>query len=121
MHFNEFYTVRSFLSPNDFDVSFFGEFIDRAFAKRPAEELYDIRTDPEQMYNVADLRDYQDTKKELSASLNRYLEKTKDPRVLGSDLIWDQVKYYATLDFKPKRNQKAIDLLHLKKEYNYFP
>jgi len=96
-------------------------FFARAFAKRPAEELYDLGTDPDQMNNVADHEEFQNIKKELSHRLNSYLENTKDPRVLGGELIWDQAKYYATVDFKPRPSQEAIDLLHLKKAYDYFP
>ncbi|MEN8193360.1 MAG: sulfatase [Bacteroidota bacterium] len=96
-------------------------FFERAFAKRPTEELYDVRTDPDQLNNIADKKDYQEIKKELSNRLIGYLKKTNDPRVTGGEIIWDKAKYYATGDFKPRPNQEAIDLLDLKKEYNYFP
>ena len=96
-------------------------FFDSGFARRPAEELYDLKSDPDQVNNVADHKEYQAVKKELSDRMNDYLRKTKDPRVIGGEIIWDKTKYYATGDFKPHPGPEAIRLLHLKKEYNYFP
>lgn len=96
-------------------------FFELGFAKRPAEELFDLSNDPDQINNVAEQKEYGTIKEELSNRMNVYLKKTGDPRVTGGDIIWDTTKYYATGDFKPRPNQKAIDLLHLKKEYNYFP
>ncbi len=96
-------------------------FFELGFAKRPGEELYDLRNDPDQSKNVAGQKDYQVFKKELSDRMNAYLRKTEDPRVTGGRIIWDSTKYYATGDFKPHPDEEAIELLHLKKEYNYFP
>jgi arylsulfatase A-like enzyme len=56
---------------------------DYAFAKRPGEELFDLRSDPEQMRNVADDPSYADTKRELSARLMKILTEAGDPRVTG--------------------------------------
>jgi len=92
-----------------------------AFDKRPAEELYDLKKDQDQMDNVAFREDYKTIKQELSNKLDIYLRNTKDPRSLGQPIIWDQTKYYATKDFKPKPSQEAIETFGLKKEYNYFP
>ncbi|VAX27068.1 Sulfatase [hydrothermal vent metagenome] len=96
-------------------------FFELGFAKRPAEELFDVRTDPDQINNVAYKKEYKEIKKELSDKLLNYLKETKDPRIIGGDIIWDTTKYYATGDFKPKPNKEAIKMLHLKKEYNYYP
>jgi len=54
---------------------------DRAFAKRPAEELYDLRRDPDQVRNIADDPAYADRKRALSDQLLRLLRDTGDPRV----------------------------------------
>jgi uncharacterized sulfatase len=54
---------------------------DLCYGKRPAEELYDLRKDPDQMHNVAAEAAYADAKKQLSARLMAVLEKTHDPRL----------------------------------------
>jgi len=54
-----------------------------AFAKRPAEELYDLEKDPHQLNNVAGDPAYAEVKKELSQRLMAELKKTRDPRVIG--------------------------------------
>ncbi len=51
------------------------------YGKRPGEELYDLRKDPDQMGNVAGDPAYAVTKQELAARLMAVLEKTKDPRL----------------------------------------
>jgi len=87
----------------------FPEFYRLAFGKRPAEELYDLRSDPGQVKNVASLSDYADTKRNLSDRLERYTIKTGDPRALGKDAPWDYYPYYGvrrnkawTLDERPQ-------------------
>lgn len=69
-------------------------FYDRAFAKRPAEELYDLRSDPFQLNNVASLPQYAGIKEELSTLLQEYTAMTGDPRALGKDAPWDYYPYY---------------------------
>jgi N-sulfoglucosamine sulfohydrolase len=54
-----------------------------SFAKRPAEEMYDLRQDPGQLNNVAYDPGYAERKNELAASLTDALRTTGDPRVLG--------------------------------------
>ena len=54
-----------------------------SFAKRPAEELYDLRQDPRQLSNVANDPGYAERKNELAAFLTDALRTTGDPRVLG--------------------------------------
>ncbi|MBW7995636.1 MAG: sulfatase [Candidatus Glassbacteria bacterium] len=94
---------------------------DLAFAKRPEEELYDLRSDPDQMNNLAESADCQAQREELSNALNEYLSATDDPRISGKELKWEQGKYYETADFKPRPSREAIELLDLEEEYNYFP
>jgi len=91
------------------------------FKKRPAEELYDLKNDPDQMNNISLNERYSEIKQKLAFQLNEYLVKSKDPRVLGREIIWDNAKYYETGDFKPRPNEKAIKEFGLKEEYNYFP
>jgi arylsulfatase A-like enzyme len=65
-----------------------------AFGKRPAEELYDLRKDPDQLNNVADKPEYAMIKSSLAADLLTELKSTKDPRVLGHGDVFDKYPYY---------------------------
>lgn len=58
-------------------------FYDYAFAKRPGEELYDLRNDPDQLVNVAGEAAYAETKQALAAQLLKTLADAGDPRVTG--------------------------------------
>lgn len=55
-------------------------FFNRGFAKRPADELYDIKIDPDQLNNVAGNPKYANILKTLVKELNTWQVKTKDPR-----------------------------------------
>ena len=68
-------------------------FVDIAFAKRPAEELYDLRRDPHGMQNVADQADYQEVRQRLSRRLMSVLRETGDPRVVGDGTTFDRPPY----------------------------
>jgi len=67
---------------------------DLSFAKRPREELYDLKKDPWQMKNVAKIPQYADIKNELAAELKAELRRTKDPRVVGGGEAFDLYPYY---------------------------
>jgi N-sulfoglucosamine sulfohydrolase len=68
---------------------------DLAFGKRPAEELYDLASDPWQLNNVAAQPRYAEAQKRLSTELDRYLAESKDPRALGRGAEFDRY-YYVT-------------------------
>jgi N-sulfoglucosamine sulfohydrolase len=65
-----------------------------AFEKRPAEELYDLHEDPDQLNNVAALPEYAKVKNKLAAALMAELKATKDPRILGKGDVFDTYSYY---------------------------
>jgi len=54
---------------------------DYAFAKRPGEELYDLRKDPDQTVNVAADPAYAEAKARMSAQLMDTLKQAGDPRL----------------------------------------
>ena len=56
-------------------------YYERAFGKRPAEELYDLRKDPGQLHNVAAAPEYEGARKQLAADLLARLAAAKDPRL----------------------------------------
>lgn len=68
-------------------------YYDYAFAKRPGEELYDLRKDPEQLTNVAADPAYAGAKRELSERLIKTLTEAGDPRVLGDGGTFDRPPY----------------------------
>jgi len=54
---------------------------DFAFGKRPAEELYDVRQDPDQTNNLAGNTDFAKAKQKLADQLMAELKRAGDPRV----------------------------------------
>jgi N-sulfoglucosamine sulfohydrolase len=66
---------------------------DLAFAKRPAEELYDLKKDPEQLENVAADPGYAAIRRQLAERLTDRLEATGDPRAVGGGEKFDQYPY----------------------------
>jgi len=61
-----------------------------AFAKRPREELFILKDDPDQIKNVADNPKYAAIKKKLNAQLMAELKRTGDPRVTGDGSTFDK-------------------------------
>ncbi len=55
-----------------------------SFGKRPQEELYDLRSDPNYMNNLAADPAYQQTRQELHDQLMQILHEQNDPRVTES-------------------------------------
>ena len=66
------------------------KYFDFAFAQRPEEELYDLKIDFHQVYNVADEDRYADVKSDLSTRLMQVLKETGDPRVTGDGSTFDK-------------------------------
>jgi len=65
---------------------------DLSFGKRPREELYDLKKDPYNITNVAELPEYASAKKELSEKLLQWMQDEKDPRVNGGGDEIDRYK-----------------------------
>jgi arylsulfatase A-like enzyme len=74
---------------------------DLAFAKRPAEELYDLRVDPWQLVNVAGRPEYAEALRSLSERLMNALRATGDPRVVGGAERLELYPYYGESPMKP--------------------
>ena len=64
-----------------------------SFGKRPAEELYDIRKDPDCLENLAGRSEFQQRKAALKEQLFRELRAQADPRMLGQGHIFDEYPY----------------------------
>ncbi len=78
------------------------KYFDLAFAKRPAEELYDLKKDPGQMINVADNPDYVPIRKQLAARMFEGLYAMADPRVEGRGDFFDFAPYLGGSPTFPK-------------------
>jgi len=65
---------------------------DLAFAKRPAEELYDLAKDPEQLENVA-ANQHAEVRRKLAKQLTELLRESGDPRVVGGGEAFDRYPY----------------------------
>ena len=74
------------------------------FGKRPSEELYAIKDDPDQVINLASNEEMMSTKKELREKLMAELRGGNDPRVFGTGDAFDKPPY-APID--PKRGVVA--------------
>jgi N-sulfoglucosamine sulfohydrolase len=82
-----------------------------AFGMRPAEELYELKSDPHQMVNLAGSVRMAETQARLRKQLFDHLEASEDPRVVGGAVNWDHYPYYGkistpgwTVDPKSKSN-----------------
>jgi uncharacterized sulfatase len=78
-----------------------------AFAKRPGEELYDLRADPDQARNVALNPAYADRRRELEAQLLTVLKETGDPRVTGGGDTFDRPPFAGPDATPPKKATPA--------------
>jgi arylsulfatase A-like enzyme len=62
--------------------------------KRPAEELYDLRSDPAELDNLATKPGYASAKKQLRDWLDRWMRDTGDPRAIADDDRWDRYPFF---------------------------
>jgi hypothetical protein len=81
------------------------KYFDLAFAKRPAEELYDLGKDPGQLTNIADRPAYAAAKQKLRAELDGWLKETGDPRATMDDDRWDRFPYFGQVR-QPQPSEK---------------
>ena len=63
---------------------------ERAFGRRPAEELYDLRQDPHQLVNLATDPAHAGTRTRLAEQLMSELKAAGDPRVTGDGLAFER-------------------------------
>jgi N-sulfoglucosamine sulfohydrolase len=78
---------------------------EKFYGRRPMFELYDLKTDPHEMTNVADVPAYAAIRKEMTDRLFTILRETGDPRMT------DEGKYFETPPLAgplPKQEQKRL-------------
>ena len=64
-----------------------------AFGKRVAEELYDVKNDPDCLHNLADNPKYKAQKTKLRVQMERELKAQNDPRMFGRGDVFDKYEY----------------------------
>ena len=64
-----------------------------SFGKRPEEELYNVKEDPDCVNNLADNEDYADQKMAMHDRMVAELTAQSDPRMLGNGDIFDAYVY----------------------------
>lgn len=74
-------------------TSGFNEYYRLCFGKRPAEELYDLKGDPECLRNLANDPAYRSIKQQLETEMKASLAKDQDPRMLGQGEIFESYRY----------------------------
>lgn len=70
-----------------------GKYYELSFAKRPAEELYDLQKDPGQVVNVIDDRSYARIRRTLAVRMTEGLADADDPRMDGRGDLFDSQPY----------------------------
>jgi N-sulfoglucosamine sulfohydrolase len=70
-----------------------------AFAKRSAQQLYDIKNDPECINDLSGNSEYDEIRNELSQKLDEQLAKQGDPRMFGSEIFDSYPRYSTTRQF----------------------
>jgi len=65
-----------------------------ALERRPAEELYDLRTDPHQLLNVATNPAHAGVRRDLRERVEQWMRDTGDPRVDSAYDGWDKMEYF---------------------------
>lgn len=71
------------------------EYYHLSFSKRPAVELYDCKTDPDQINNLASKPEFAQTVQTLRKQLSDYLVATADPRFTNQPIQFDKYPYTA--------------------------
>ncbi len=66
------------------------KYFEMAFGKRAAEELYDVRKDPDMVNNLAGNTDFAKTKEKYAKRLMDELTRAKDPRVVENPPRFEQ-------------------------------
>ena len=74
----------------------------RAFGRRPSDELYNVKDDPDQLHNLALDPKHAETKKKLAERLASLLKTYRDPRQSGKAL-WDTYPFTDQRIFKHPR------------------
>lgn len=81
---------------------------DYAFAPRPEFELYDLKTDPDQVRNLASDPGQAQTLKGLTTRMMTILRDTGDPRVIGDGKAFDRMPFVDPAQTPQKWSPKKL-------------
>jgi arylsulfatase A-like enzyme len=70
------------------------KYFELCFGKRPAEELYDLAKDPDQIHNVTGDPAYAEARKKLRAQMDQWMKESADPRSVQDEDHWDKYPYF---------------------------
>jgi len=76
-----------------FLLSGFDNYYRMSFGKRPPEELYDVKADPDCVKNLATDLNYAALKRKLLERMEEMLRAEGDPRMLGNASFFDTIQY----------------------------
>jgi hypothetical protein len=79
---------------NKRDDAAIARYFQLAAAKRPGDELFDLKKDPQQLVNVASEPAYAAIRDRLKKELDGWQRKTADPRATEDSDPWDRYPYY---------------------------
>jgi len=82
------------------------KYFDLAVAKRPEEELFNIKNDPGCLLNLAGKDEYQEILIDHRNQLESRLKETEDPRVMGKGDIWEEYIRYSPIRSFPEPDWK---------------
>ncbi len=82
------------------------KYFNHAYGKRPREELFDLKKDPDQMHNVAGDPAYKDVVKELRERLLAELKRSGDPRMKNNGAYFENPPLAGPVPKNPNRAQK---------------
>jgi N-sulfoglucosamine sulfohydrolase len=90
-------------------VSAFIDLFQLACGKRPAEELYDLSSDPYAMHNVAEYPEQAKTLETLRQQVADWMKQTGDPRATGGGEYdaFDKYPYFGKEDLQGKARRAA--------------
>jgi arylsulfatase A-like enzyme len=77
------------------------------YGKRPREELYDLKTDPQQTKNVAGESRYASTRSQLERRLMDELKRTGDPRLVDDGKFFETPPMSGPTNEGPTQQEKA--------------
>lgn len=80
-------------------------YFESAFGKRPGEELYDLRKDRDQVFNIAGDPQYAAKKKELADQLMKILKDAGDPRAAEGNCIFERPPFTDALKNTPRKKE----------------
>jgi hypothetical protein len=86
------------------DQDWMKRYFDLCFSKRPAEEFFDVRTDPDEVTNVVSRAEFSDALKKHRELLANWMKQTGDPRATNpNDDRWDHYEYFGDAKRMPQK------------------